>query len=53
MIDMDLREVVEMIRGKKGTVVRLHRPAPGRARPSASSIAIVRDKIDLRSKRPS
>src|SRR5215475_8894423 len=44
-IDMRLDEVVEMIRGKKGTVVHLQVvPADGKAR---KSIDIVRDEVKL------
>ncbi len=45
VIDMELREVVQMIRGEKGTPVRIAVLRPGDN--SRKEIALVRDKINL------
>lgn len=47
VIDMDLREVVKLIRGKKGTKVRLTILRDGEAA-STLEVTIVRDKIDVK-----
>lgn len=46
VIDMSLRDVVRMIRGKKGTKVRLT-VLRGGAKTQTFTVSIVRDKIDL------
>ncbi|RIL05181.1 MAG: tail-specific protease [Proteobacteria bacterium] len=46
VIDMDLRDVVRMIRGKKGSVVRLSVLRQG-AETERFSVRLVRDKINL------
>jgi carboxyl-terminal processing protease len=45
VIDLDLREVVQMIRGEKGTPVRLAVLRPGES--TRMEIRLVRDKINL------
>jgi len=47
VIDMDLRSVVKMIRGKKGTTVRLTILRQG-TRTETFDVSCVRDKIDLK-----
>ena len=47
VIDMDLQDVVKMIRGKKGTKVTLS-VLRGESEASAFSVTIVRDKIDVK-----
>ncbi len=45
--DMDLRDVVKMIRGKKGTTVRLKIVRTGLGGPERHDIAIVRERVKL------
>lgn len=47
VIDMDLRDVVKMIRGKKGTKVTLNILREGKET-SSFDVTIVRDKIDVK-----
>ena len=47
VIDMDLRDVVSMIRGKKGTRVTLTILRPGQSK-DRFNVTIVRDKIDMK-----
>lgn len=47
IIDMDLREVVKLIRGKKGTKVKLTILRQG-AKSETFDVTIVRDKIDIK-----
>lgn len=46
-IDMDLKDVVKMIRGKKGTKVTLSIMRDSGATPKRFDVTIVRDKIDV------
>ncbi len=48
VIDMDLKEVVKLIRGKKGTRVRLNILRQSGESTDRVEIAIVRDKVDLK-----
>jgi carboxyl-terminal processing protease len=47
VIDMDLRDVVSMIRGKKGTRVTLTILRPGQSK-DRFTVTIMRDKIDMK-----
>jgi len=47
IIDMDLRDVVKLIRGKKGTVVKLKIVRPSDKGIKRKIIAITRDKVNL------
>ena len=48
VIDMDLRDVVKLIRGKKGSHVRLSLLRAGTGSTERLEVEIVRDKVDLK-----
>ncbi len=47
IIDMDLRDVVKLIRGKKGTVVKLKLVRKGGGKTERKVVSITRDKVEL------